>query len=197
MSPLAVRLNAIHAKLRDGSRTASRDLFAVTLKPMVGYLRRSVPGLGEDEAHDCAVDAMVAFLENQERFDPGRSSLWTFLCLVAERDAIDKVRQQGNRQRLLEKDGYNVELWGARSNNEHEDANNRMDAETIMREHGAAIATDEAERRVLGLILEGERSVAAYALALRLEPDAEDTVEQVKRAKDRINQRLKKVRDEL
>jgi len=197
MMTLSARLNEIHDKLREGSRAAAYDLFFAALKPIVGYLRRAVPGLAEDEAHDCAVDALVFYLESPEKFDANKSSLWTFLCLIAERDAIDKVRQRADRQALFEKYGYNIELWGAHPNKQHDDSEYRMDAQRIMRAHGHKILQNEAERRVLDLMLEGERSVAAYAQALGIDPEIDDVADQVKRAKDRINMRLKKVRDEL
>jgi RNA polymerase sigma-70 factor (ECF subfamily) len=197
MPTLASRLNALHERNVAGSRTAARDLFNAALKPILGYLHRTVSGLDDDVAHDCAIEAIVNYLEHPDRFDPARSSLWTYLCMIAERDALDNVRQEDNRERLLEKDGYNIELWGARSNNEHDDAEHRIDAQAIMSTHGHSIVQDASERRVLDLMLEGERSVAVYAHALGLDPETEDVALQVKRVKDRINLRLRKVRDEL
>jgi hypothetical protein len=122
--------------------------------------------------------------------------LWTFLCLVAKRDAQDALRKRTRRRDLEERNAYDIELWGAQSNNDFDTVEIGRDAETIIRLHGDTIATDEIERKVLDLMLEGEREVAPYAEAMGLVPGVDATAE-VKRAKDRINLRLKKVYDEL
>jgi hypothetical protein len=150
-----------------------------------------------EDAHDCATESIARHLEHPERYDPGKSSLWAYLCRDAEGDARDKVRQRETRENLLEKGAYEIEHWGAQSNNDYQDAENRIDAERIIELHGPAILQNEADRSVLRLMLEGERAVAAYANVLGLDLEAPDVAEEVKRVKDRINLRLKKVRDEL
>jgi hypothetical protein len=89
-----------------------------------------------------------------------------------------------------------IELWQVDTNKDSEEAEWKLDAGRIMRDHGSKIVKTEHERRVLELILDGERSVAAYAeiLGLASHDGAED---EVKRVKDRITLRMKKVRDEL
>ena len=84
MSTLRTRLNEIHGRLVQGSRTASLELFREALKPVIGHLMRAVPGIAEEEAYDCAVDAIIGYINNPDMFDPARSSLWTFLCIVAQ-----------------------------------------------------------------------------------------------------------------
>jgi hypothetical protein len=106
------------------------------------------------------------------------------------------VRKRLEHDRLMEKHGYNIELWGAHANKEHDQSEWKRDAEKIMRIYGDSIAQNEEEKRVLDLILDGEREVAVYAEALSLDPQT-DIAAEVKRVKDRINLRLKKVGDEL
>ena len=196
MSALGPRLNAIHGRLVQGRRTASLELFREALRPVFGYLIRAVDGITEEEAHDCAVEAIIGHINHPDTFDPVKSSLWTFLCMIAQGDARDAVRKRLEHDRLIEKHGYNIELWGAHANKEHDQSEWKRDAEKIMRIYGDSIAQNEEEKRVLDLILDGEREVAVYAEALSLDPQTDNAAE-VKRVKDRLNLRLKKVGDEL
>jgi DNA-directed RNA polymerase specialized sigma24 family protein len=196
MSTLGDRLNAIHHQLVAGSRTASLDLFKAALDPVVGHIIKSVPGTTEEDARDHAVAAIIGHIEHPDRFDPAKASLWTYLCLIAMRDAIDAVRQTGERSGLMEKHGYDIELWGARPNNQYDEVEWKKDAEKIMGLHGNFIVQNDGEKRVLELMLDGEKETAAFAKALGL-ADCDGTTAEVKRVKDRINQRMKQVRDGL
>lgn len=193
---LAERLNEIHNSLVAGSRSASRDLFVAALRPIKGHLVKAHPGLRDDDAHDLATDAILAHLREPHRYDANRASLWTYLCMRASADAIDLVRMRSRQDKLLENASQDVELWGSRAN----DGNNfeiSIDAQTIIRMHGHRLATNEPERRVLALLLDGERSTQAFANALGLDPSHTETVAMVKQAKDRLLIRLKRLRDEF
>lgn len=196
MSKLGTRLNEIHGRLIEGSRTASLDLFREALDPIVGHLMRAVAGITEEDAHDCAMEAIISHINQPDTFDPAKSSLWTFLCMIAQGDARDVIRKRLGHGHLMEKHGYNIELWVGHANNEYEQSDWKKDAEKIMRLHGDFIVQNDGERRVLELILDGERTVKAYAEALGLDPST-DVAAEVKRVKDRINLRLKKVGDEI
>jgi RNA polymerase sigma-70 factor (ECF subfamily) len=193
---LAARLNEIHDRLIGGSRTASRDLFLSALGPIKGYLLKTHSGLGEDDAHDLATDAILAYLQAPERFDPTRASLWTYLCMTAGTDAVDLIRKRVRQRSGLESAKRDVEL-GVADANDGVDMEHSIDAERIMRAHGDRLATNEPERRILTLLLKGEKSTEAYADALGLDPRQSATVTQVKQAKDRLLLRLRRLRDEL
>ena len=66
---VARRLDDIHQQIVQGSRTASRDLFVVALQPLKGFLARTQPTLDDDERHDIATDAILAYLNEPTRFD--------------------------------------------------------------------------------------------------------------------------------
>jgi DNA-directed RNA polymerase specialized sigma24 family protein len=196
MAALGDRLNDIHVRILAESRTASLDLFKEAAGPVTGHIMQQVPGVTEDEAHDCALKAIIDHLENTQKFDSSKSSLWTYLCMVAAADGLDAVRKRRNHARLLKKDGFNIELWGSQPNKQQEDVENKRDADRIMQLHGDSIAKTDGERRVLALMLEDERNVGPYAQALGLEGSL-DAAAEVKKVKDRITLRMKKVRHEL
>jgi DNA-directed RNA polymerase specialized sigma24 family protein len=192
---LPERLNEIHHRLLEGSRTASVDLFREAAGPLAVHVSRKAPGLSAEQASDVAVDAIVGYIQNPAAFDPGKSSLWTYLCTVAEYDARDLVRKRVGRQELMKKYGREIELWQVTTNNELGEVEWKTDGARIMRKYGEILARTEGERRVLNLMLDGD-AVAAYAEALGLDPTGSVEVE-VKRAKDRITLRMRKLRSEL
>jgi len=193
---LAARLNKIHDELVAGSRLASRDLFVVALKPIKAYLLKTHFSLGDEEAHDRATDAILAYVQNPHRFDPSKASLWTYLCMAANSNALDELRVQKRRRQLLRNSNQDVELWSSGSN-DIAGIDHSIDAEKIMRSHGHRLATNDPERRILALLLAGERSLEAFAGALELDPRESATIAIVKQAKDRLLVRLRRLRDEL
>jgi hypothetical protein len=96
----------------------------------------------------------------------------------------------------MEKHSREIEVWQTNTNNELDETEWKMDGARVMREHGGKLARTEGERRVLDLMLDGERSVAIYAEALGLD-SSKDIESEVKRVKDRIMSRMRKLRDEL
>lgn len=193
---MAARLNEIHGRLVAGSRRASRDLFLIALRPIKAYLLKTHSGLRDDEAHDSTTDAILAYLQEPRRFDPSRASLWTYLCMAANSDAVDLLRKRSRQQELLENVNQDVELWGSGANDSG-GMERSIDAQRIIQAHGHRLATNEPERRILALLLDGERSTEAFADALGLDPAQSTTVTMVKQAKDRLLLRLRRLRDEF
>ena len=193
---LAADLDRIHHRLLAGSRVAARDLFATALSPLKGQLTKTQPALDDETRHDLATDAILSYLEDPTRCDVSASSLWTYLCLVASRNATDAFRAQARHRRLLAESADAVEQWSGRANNVRttEDA---IDARRIVERHGDRLTTNETEVKLLQLLLEGEKSTDVFAGVLGLDPSADDTVALVKQAKDRMKIRLRRLRREL
>ena len=69
-----------------------------------------------------------------------------------------------------------------------------MDAQHIMDKYGAEIILSEGDEAVLELLLPEERDYRVYARALRIDHlSPEDRDAEVKRRKDRIEMRLKRL----
>lgn len=197
---LKVRLNEIHDRMLAGSRTASLDLFREGLGPIQAFLRRRFRSLTAEEAYDLATEAIAVYVADPSRCDVSKGSLWGHLCRVALRDAIDFLRHRQVEAafvRGVEADIANdVEFWTSRTKDTFggEDA---IDARKIMKLYGGRLVTNEAEARILILILHEEKRTEAYAEALGIDPGGAETKEIVKKAKDRMLLRLKRLRDEL
>src|ERR1700730_2805626 len=127
---LAARLNEIHQRLVAGSRTASRDLFVHALGPIKAYLLKTQSSLREEDAHDLATDAILAYVQAPERFDPAKASLWTYLCMTAGSDALDLLRRRGRERAALANITQAVEVRLLESN-DRADMETSIDAQRI------------------------------------------------------------------
>jgi DNA-directed RNA polymerase specialized sigma24 family protein len=191
------RFNEIHARLLAGSRTASAELFREGLGPIKAFLASAFPRLADEDLNDLATDAIVAYAGDPEHCDLSKGSLWTYLCNIAKRDAIDLIRKQIRRDRLLQKKvETDVEFWASRAKDTFR-GDDAIDARKIMRLHGGRLVKNDAEARVLVLMLNDEDRAEAYAEALGIDPHAPDAQKIVKQVKGRIDKRLERCRDEL
>jgi DNA-directed RNA polymerase specialized sigma24 family protein len=194
---LGPRLNEIHLQMLAGSRTASRDLFVAALGPLRGFLANRFPSLSADERHDLATDAVVIYVTDPSRCDIAKGSLWTYLCMIANADAIDLLRQSANQRQLLEKKVQtDVEFWASRAKDVFRDEN-AIDARHLMKMYGNKLVSSEVEAKVLALMLNDEKDTGAFADVLGIDPVAPDTERTVKQAKDRLLVRMKRLRNEL
>lgn len=190
-------LNEIHARMLAGSRTAAAELFREGLGPIKAFLGSAFSRLSDEDLNDLATDAIVAYAGDPERCDLSKGSLWTYLCNIAKCDAIDLTRKRARRDRLLqEKVETDVEFWASRAKDTFR-GDDAIDARKIMRLHGGRLVKNDAEARVLVLMLNDEDRTEAFAEALGIDPKAADTEKIVKRVKDRIDKRLERCRDEL
>lgn len=195
-SDLASTLNDFHQRLLTGSPTATHDLFQLAFGPIKGFLRNKYPTLDDDRIHDIATDSILSYLADTAKFDPVQSSLWSYLCMAANGDALDAIKKQLRQQELLSQGAQDVEEWSARAN-DFSEVEVSIDARAILSAHSNRIAVNQTERDFLALILQGERSTDAYAKALDLDPASTETKGLVKQVKDRLLLRLKRLRDEL
>lgn len=188
----ADRLNRIHEDVLEGEVAAPLAVFQEALGPLAGMIRRRFPGFDGDRAHDIATDAILLYLEDPRRCDTSKGSLWALLCTIAMGDAQDAARRDRRRGELQPKADRHVELWNSHAN-ERESAESGIDARRIMEKHGDRLIRDARDEQLLGLILDDEKSTARFAEALGLDPRAETTEREVKRAKDRMLLRLKRL----
>jgi DNA-directed RNA polymerase specialized sigma24 family protein len=172
-------------------------LFIATQKPIAAVLLRRFcnAGLTWEEAGDLATDAIVSYLSEPQRFDPNRASLFTYLVTIANGDALnlcrDRRREQKNHTRL-------VELSAAEGNVLDGGADDRLDAERLIRAHIDKVAETDVDRQVLELMLQGERDTTTYAAVLGVAhlPIAEQRGA-IKKCRDKIEKRLKRLGAEL
>ena len=193
MTKTRQKLEEFHRRVIAGDPVVSSELFIATHKALarVFYQRFRAPGLSWEDAADLATDAIVAYLGSPHRFDPGRASLFTYLVLVGNADALNFLRGRHREQKNLAR---LVELSGVEGNVTDERIYERIDAQRFFECHIDKIAVTDMDRSVLYLMLQGEKETAKYAEALEithLSPPEQRN--KVKQYRDKISKRLERV----
>lgn len=197
MSQSRALLAVLHDRVLSGDRSVSAELFvrlhAPISRTIFGRFRGS--GLIWEDAADLATDAMVSYLDRPQLFDPARASLFTYLVLIANGDALNLLRNRVAEQRNFAR---LVELSGLDGNIVHDDESRRLEAAKLLREHLDEIAETAMDRSVLRLMLEGEQDTPAYAAAMQIGHLSEaEQRRMVKQARDKIEKRLRRLGERL
>lgn len=192
---------ALHQRLIAGDPTASLDLCERYLPRLQQTLSRQFATTNSELVHDAVVDATLDFIDYPHRYDPSKRSLFGYLLMSARGDLINLRRR--HRVWIEEKQiDPDVELDDLLRNNES-DADDLAAAVvdeiivTELRNDVLNAAHDEEERTVLNLMIEGARSTDEFASALGWDSlSAAERRSGVYKIKDRLNQRLKRLRAE-
>lgn len=184
----------LHTEVCAGDPTASSRVFTVLLDPLIDWLSfRWRNKRDAERVRDFAIDSIIGYLESPERYDPARASLLTYLRLDAHGDLLnDHDRRQRQRGRLQE---TTFELEDEiRNSFTDEYPSDREEPELKLVDVREALP-DERDRRAVFLMMEGERSTEAFAEVWELaDLPARQQAADVKRNKDRVKARLRRLR---
>jgi DNA-directed RNA polymerase specialized sigma24 family protein len=190
------RLTKLHERLLAGDVTATSELFELAHRALARVLRsRQGRRLEWDDASDAATDAILSYAAEPGRFDPSRASLFGYLTLIANRDALNLLRKRRGHHRKHE---ALVEHEAEGGKNTEWQPNARIDATRILEEHFDTVIQDAGDEHVLELYLLGERDTDAYAIKLgisHLDPAEKQRI--VKQRRDRVEQRLRRLKEAL
>lgn len=190
------QLRQLHKRIIEADYAAPTELFNLVHHGLTVTIWKRYFGRRDwQAAADVATDAVVEYLKSPTKFDDKRSSLFSYLTLIARGDALNLIRdrKQGaeNQQRV-------VELSAADGNTRDERPDVKLDADRILRDHHSDLVKEEGDAEVLRLYLSGEKDTSDYAEALGildLAPDDQEKI--VKTRKDRIKLRLKRLKESL
>lgn len=190
------RLLRLHARIVRGDPLATSELFTVVHRALTAVVRRRTNyGMSWEESADIATDAIVEYIADPAKFDPSRAGLLGYLALIAHGDSLNHLRDAKARRK---KENRFVELSVASGNDSSGNADLRLDAERILQAHGPEVIRDPGDEMVLRLYLAGEKDTAVYAEALGLQNASPlEQRRQVKVRKDRIEARLKRLKESL
>jgi DNA-directed RNA polymerase specialized sigma24 family protein len=187
MWPPDADLVAVWSRLSDDP-TAPGRFAAIVLPALEADLARQFPRVDPEILTDAADTAVATVLRNPAVYNPDKATLAAFLRLVARRDLLNLIRAERRHQRRRIP-WESVEL-SCPDGNEEEDTAVLADYPAIQAVIDALCETD---RRVLELMLDGERQTLAFAEVLGLaDRSATEVADAVKRVKDRIKARLKR-----
>jgi DNA-directed RNA polymerase specialized sigma24 family protein len=191
--------------LSSSDPSATWDFARAYTDHLAAWLRaRNSTGVA-DLCEDAAAETVASVLRNPAQFDPGMGmSLLNYLHLSAQRDLLNLLRGEA-RHAHEPLDENCVELGSATGNYQGKDDDplqvlcdreDEQERRAFFKQLRGSLT--EADQRVLDLMLSGERANAAFAdaLGVTLLPVEEQEVE-VKRAKDRIKARGKRMREGL
>lgn len=174
----------LHERVLQKDPVVSTEVFMRYMEPIVEVLTKRL-GCDEDDANQCAVDAIFSYLKKPTWYDPGKGRLGAYLMQAARYRALDKRRQADARDRKHQKFGSDVEHGAMASNGVLE---NSVEAKLVMeRLEKRQILKSERDKKAVRLILEGERSTDRLAAALELGPLPRDELKRkVKQHRDRL-----------
>ena len=198
-------LQRLHARLVDGDRTASREVVRLVdayFPRLLSRLRGKWPRAPRELCEEAALEALFNYLNAPHAYDPSRGRLERYLFWSAHRDLQNLLDREG-RQRLRHTrslDRVELDAAGGKWTLGEGIADPRADPGRWLDEVDprllaeiAAALPDEGDRRVLALIVAGERRTAPFAALLGLGGLAPDEQRRrVKRVKDRILARVRR-----
>lgn len=191
--PVAAEELALHERLLAADPVASADVFQAFMDPLSDALRNDLR-CPDDDAHDSAIDAILAYVEQPTRYSSGKGRLATYLMDIAKKRAIDRIRSRTSTQRREEGYAAVVELQAANPKEKLEVA---VEAKELWRKVETAVP-DERDRQAIKLILAGERSAEAFAEALGITAtSALDVRRQVKQHRDRLVKVLERLGERM
>ena len=197
----------LHQRLIERDPLAPSDLVETLMDELVRRVRAKAHTTSNDVlVYDAVTDALLAYAQQPTKYSPAKSGLLTYLTMSAYGDYLNMVARE-RRRKTREVPFENVE-------HRLHDGNNWMaDVEdTIMERHGVFTPhersrllqrvseefPDPQDRKLLNLMLLGERKTAAYSAVLGIQAfDHDEQRGVVKRHKDRLTKRLERLGGKL
>lgn len=185
-----------HRRLVSSDPTASSELCKAILPALIGWLHAKGRTSEKELIRDAATDALLDYIKSPEKWKPESGTLVSYMCMAADRDLLNALEKLQRRRRR--------ELLIADVEDEAFDRNVLPEAEypadslvvllSILDRH----VTAETDRRLLALMLKGERSTAKFAEVLGiLNLPKEERARKVKQHKDRLKKVVERLRNRL
>ncbi len=197
----------LHQRLVEGDALAPSELIETLIEELITRVR-SKAQISRDNTLviDAVTDTLLAYVQQPDKYNPGKSSLVTYLTMSAYKDFLnlfERERRRSNREISIE----DVEHRRLSGNKCIESIEGKIvNPEGILTSserkslwmRALEQFPDSKDRRILILMLEGERNTSAYSAILGIQNLVCDEQRRVvKRNKDRINKRLARLGNKL
>ena len=105
--------------LHNDPNTGIKKLMDMYAGLVYAIISRMLPNPGDfaSEMEDCVADVFSEFYCDLQRYDPSKSSIKTYLCIIARNNAIDMLRKNENRIGQLSLDDDNATVYLADETN--------------------------------------------------------------------------------
>jgi hypothetical protein len=193
MAPSRDEQTALHNALLRSDPTAPARIVKALLGPLVERLRWKWPYADLRDLEQQAADSVLHYLDAPWRYDPKRASLLHYLVLDAHCDLLNAYNAPRSLEEIPHED---VAVAADPRNNDWDEFSaaqaTREDAELELQLDG--VFPNPADRAVVELLRDRVRANAAYAAALGISHLPIDQQNQeVKRVKDRIKKKLRRL----
>lgn len=179
----------LHERVLQRARVAPVDVFQ-TYMPLLLKTLMHKKTCDPEDAHDSAIDALIFYLRQPERYDPSRGRLSNYLMQIACKRAVDRHRSKAAQARREQGFADVVEL---QSTPPKEKLEQGMEVALVLKR----LETHDISQRdqaALRLILQGERSTRRLAEVFGLDSRPEDEMRrEVKRHRDRLMKFLERL----
>lgn len=199
------QLLRLHDRICMGDPVAPDQLVSECLVPLQAALQRKWLPLPSEEVVEAVLDAILAYLQRPDAFDPQRMSLAAYLKMIAQRRLTDALRRQSRLNireisvgGVVELDRYGSKRTTGTESLMPDDADGADTLPSELEELLQELLPDPRDRRLLHLICQGRQETSAYAAILGISSLPEsDQRRVVKQHRDRILKRLKRRREEF
>src|SRR5262249_32041298 len=189
---------ALHLHLGDLNPVAAADVCRAYLNPLLGWLAVKFATVDPHLRQTAAHDALLTYVQSPQAYDPTRSDLASYLRMAARWDLVNLLARERKHHEgrvawaVVEDAAEDGNLsGGADPSLPLERAEETQAWQAFLNAVAANFTADE--RKVLELMVAGERQTALYAQALGLDGQpAADQEREVKKVKDRIKKRLER-----
>jgi RNA polymerase sigma-70 factor, ECF subfamily len=188
-----------HQELVNGDHLAPSKIAELFLPLLSRALHRKFHNIPDPHLVDTAVaDALLSYLTNPHKFDPRRGKLFTYLWITSQSDLLNRLRQERKHtSRAVGEKAVELQSYATVNGTDAEEGPEAillLSEEALrVREEVNAIITNEGDRAIVALMLDGARETTAYAEILGLtDKPLEEQALLVKRTKDRIKVALRR-----
>jgi RNA polymerase sigma-70 factor (ECF subfamily) len=182
----------LHHRLLRQDPIAPAELYEVMLSPLIGWLYAKGRTTDKVLLRDAATDAILDYIKHPNKWKPDRGTLVSYICMAAHRDLLNALKKAG-RHRSREISIEDVEQDELQRNVliEYETS---YAVKRFLPILDRQLASD-TDRRLVALMLEGERSTDKFAKVLQIQglPKAEKALK-VKQHKDRLKKVIQRLR---
>lgn len=187
----------LHARLFDRDPTAPADLAERFLPPLIAWLHHAFGAVDPLLLETIADDLILDLGERPEQYDPDRLPLTSYLHMAARGDVLNALKREQTRTRQLAP-LEDVEVSASARNTVRAHTSDPANAvESALGDERVEAMLERfvgRDREVVELIVDGERRTERYVEVLGIQDQPRDEqVREVKRAKDRLKGRMKRL----
>ncbi len=190
-----------HRRIMQRDVTAFAELCEAALPHLIAFLEARFAAQDAHLRETVAIDLLLDYRRRPDQYDPRRSSLFSYLRMAAKYDMYNQIKKIRRAERALTPlDSPAVALQHPDGNTQQNDAEIeewlQQHTDLTLREIFVRVEEQlsETEQQVLALMLEGVRETGVFAGVLGLSAlDETAQRREVKRVKDRIMQRLRRL----